>query len=95
MLFVEFRFLAFFGLVLAISWGLRRNGARKAFLLLASYAFYAAWDWRFLGLILLSTVVDGVAGRRIHEAPLLRQVAAWIAYPPTMIRPVSFNRSER
>jgi len=68
LLFVEFRFLAFFGLVLAISWSLRRNGARKAFLLLASYAFYAAWDWRFLGLILLSTAVDGVAGRRIHEA---------------------------
>ncbi len=68
MLFVEFRFLAFFGLVLAACWALRHNGARKTFLLLASYAFYAAWDWRFLGLILLSTVVDGLAGRRIHEA---------------------------
>ena len=68
MLFVEFRFLAFFGLVLAVSWALRRNGARKAWLLLASYAFYAAWDWRFLGLILLSTVVDGLAGQRIHAA---------------------------
>ncbi|MDG1049856.1 MAG: MBOAT family O-acyltransferase [Planctomycetota bacterium] len=68
MLFVELRFLAFFGLVLAVSWALRRNRARKAWLLLASYAFYAAWDWRFLGLILLSTVVDGVAGRRIHAA---------------------------
>ena len=68
MLFVELRFLAFFAVVLAVTWALRRNGARKAWLLLASYAFYAAWDWRFLGLILLSTVVDGVAGRRIHEA---------------------------
>ncbi|MGB0333024.1 MAG: MBOAT family protein, partial [Planctomycetota bacterium] len=68
MLFVEFRFLAFLGLVLAVGWALRRNGARKAFLLLASYGFYAAWDWRFLGLILLSTVVDGVAGQRIHQA---------------------------
>lgn len=68
MLFVELRFLAFFGLVLAVSWALRRHSARKAWLLLASYAFYAAWDWRFLGLILLSTVVDGVAGQRIHDA---------------------------
>ncbi|MBL6754894.1 MAG: MBOAT family protein [Planctomycetes bacterium] len=68
MLFVEFRFLAFFGLVLAVSWALRRNGARKAFLLLASYGFYAAWDWRFLGLILLSTLVDGLAGQQIHAA---------------------------
>ena len=31
-------------------------------LLVASYAFYGAWDWRFLGLIVLSTVVDYVVG---------------------------------
>ena len=50
------------GLVLAVAWTLRANGARKAWLLLASYTFYAAWDWRFLFLIVLSTAVDYCAG---------------------------------
>ena len=35
-------------------------------MLVASYVFYAWWDWRFLTLIWLSTVVDFAAGRGIH-----------------------------
>lgn len=35
---------------------------RNAILLAASYVFYAAWDWRFLGLLMLSTAVDFVLG---------------------------------
>ncbi|MBL7009433.1 MAG: MBOAT family protein [Planctomycetes bacterium] len=66
MLFTEFRFLPFFLLVFGLHWSLRRDRARKAWLLLASYAFYAAWDWRFLSLILISTAVDSLAGLRIH-----------------------------
>ncbi|MEM6672618.1 MAG: MBOAT family O-acyltransferase [Planctomycetota bacterium] len=80
MLFVEFRFVAFFALVLAVAWSLRSNGARKAWLLVVSYAFYGAWDWRFLGLIVLSTVVDWIAGAGIHaarERPGRRR--AWLA----------------
>lgn len=62
MLFTELRFLGFFLIVFAIYWGLRWNGPRKFWLLAASYAFYAGWDWRFLGLIALSTLVDFVVG---------------------------------
>ena len=47
MLFVEFRFLAFFLVVYAVYWGLRRNVPRKRWLLAASYFFYGCWDWRF------------------------------------------------
>jgi len=37
---------------------------RNTVLLAASYGFYAWWDWRFLGLLMLSTLVDfHVAGR--------------------------------
>jgi alginate O-acetyltransferase complex protein AlgI len=39
--------------------------ARNAFLLVASYLFYAAWDWRFLGLLLLSTANDFWVGRAL------------------------------
>ena len=31
-------------------------------LLAGSYFFYGAWDWRFLGLILASTVIDYFVG---------------------------------
>ena len=62
MIFTEFRFVVFFALVFAVHWALRANTARKAWLLGASWFFYAAWDWRFLGLILFSTVVDYAVG---------------------------------
>ena len=42
--------------------------AQNAWLLVASYVFYGWWDWRFLGLILLSTVVDYFIGQRIAAA---------------------------
>jgi len=37
-------------------------------LLAASYLFYAAWDWRFLSLILISTAVDYTCAIRIHAS---------------------------
>ncbi len=62
MAFCEFRFFAFFMAVFVIYWLLPRNVLRKSWLLVCSFAFYAAWDWRFLSLILVSTVVDYLAG---------------------------------
>ncbi len=62
MAFCEFRFVAFFLAVFVIYWLLPRNVLRKSWLLICSFAFYAAWDWRFLSLILLSTIVDYLAG---------------------------------
>ncbi len=37
---------------------IRNAFARKVILLVASCAFYAAWDWRFLGLLIFVTVMD-------------------------------------
>ena len=68
MLFTELRFLAFFLVVFAVHWTLRGLRTRKTWLLLCSYAFYAGWDWRFLGLILGSTLVDYFAGIGIQDA---------------------------
>ncbi len=61
MAFCELRFFVFFLVVFSTYWILRRNTLRKSWLLICSYAFYAAWDWRFLTLILLSTAVDYLA----------------------------------
>jgi len=63
MLFVEFRFFFFFAFVFLVYWTLRNNTARKVFLLLASYFFYACWDWRFLFLLIGSTTLDYTIGR--------------------------------
>src|SRR5205085_4109906 len=43
MLFVEFRFFAFFLVVFSVHWALRNNTARKLWLLLCSHFFYACF----------------------------------------------------
>ncbi|MEM7306301.1 MAG: MBOAT family O-acyltransferase [Planctomycetota bacterium] len=68
MIFTQAVFFVFFAVVASIYWLLRGNGTRKAWLLAASYVFYGSWDWRFLGLILISTLVDYVAGIGIEGA---------------------------
>ncbi|MHC4083594.1 MAG: MBOAT family O-acyltransferase [Planctomycetota bacterium] len=59
MLFNSTSFAAFFVMVFASYWLLRRSyKAQNLLLLVASYFFYGWWDVRFLVLIALSTVVD-------------------------------------
>ncbi len=62
MVFTEFRFLFFFMIIFCIYWALQKHNHRKSWLLVCSYIFYGAWDWRFLSLLLLSTVVDYFVG---------------------------------
>jgi alginate O-acetyltransferase complex protein AlgI len=57
----NFRFWILFGLVYLLYWRLDRR-RQNALLLVASYIFYGAWDYRFLFLILLSTVIDFIGG---------------------------------
>jgi alginate O-acetyltransferase complex protein AlgI len=65
MIFTEFRFFLFFGVVFAIYWALRHNSWRKVWILACSYLFYGAWDWRFLSLIIASTLVDFGVGLKL------------------------------
>jgi alginate O-acetyltransferase complex protein AlgI len=62
MVFTEFRFLFFFILIFCVYWALKNHNHRKTWLLVCSYIFYGAWDWRFLSLLLISTVVDYFVG---------------------------------
>ncbi len=79
MLFVEPIFFLFFAVVFAGAWWLRHGRAHRLWLLAASYLFYGAWDWRFLGLILLSTAIDYVAALRIEVSPSPRARRAWLS----------------
>jgi alginate O-acetyltransferase complex protein AlgI len=57
---------------------LARPDARKNMLLAASYYFYSCWDWRFLGLVLLMTVVNFSAGRAIAASTTRRGKRLWL-----------------
>jgi D-alanyl-lipoteichoic acid acyltransferase DltB (MBOAT superfamily) len=66
MLFNSLAFFVFFAIVFCV-YRLLPHKAQNRWLLAASYFFYGAWDWRFLGLILLSTVIDYVVGLALHR----------------------------
>jgi D-alanyl-lipoteichoic acid acyltransferase DltB (MBOAT superfamily) len=67
MLFNTPEYFFFFSTVLLVYFVLPFR-AQNVWLLAASYVFYASWDWRFLSLLLLSTVIDYTAGLVIHSA---------------------------
>ncbi len=68
MLFNSWIFFFFLLLVLPVYYCLSRR-AQNVWLLAASYIFYGWWDWRFLGLIFISTLVDYVCGLLIDRQP--------------------------
>lgn len=68
MLFYSPLFFIFFAVTCTAYWTVRGNTARKALLTIASYVFYAAWDWRFLSLILFSTLLDYMVGLRLEAS---------------------------
>jgi D-alanyl-lipoteichoic acid acyltransferase DltB (MBOAT superfamily) len=73
MLFPTFTFAVFFAVVLTVGWALHRKPPQwKLFMLAASYFFYGFWDWRFIGLIALSTVVNQLAAEAIHRSSIER-----------------------
>jgi alginate O-acetyltransferase complex protein AlgI len=78
MIFSELRFFLFFALVFAVYWALRTNRARKVWLIAVSLFFYAAWDWRFLSLILYQTGVDFLAALRIEASDDPRRRRRWL-----------------
>jgi len=63
--FNSLQYAVFLPLVLAAYWLLPRR-AQNLLLLVASYIFYGAFDWRFVGLLMLSTVTDFAVGRLLE-----------------------------
>lgn len=70
MLFNSFEFLLFLPIVFGLYWFVcnRSTPAQNALILAASFVFYGWWDYRFLGLILLSILVDYGAGIGIEQS---------------------------
>ncbi len=60
MVFNSIEFFIFLSIVFILYWFVFKKylKAQNVLILVASYVFYGWWDWRFLSLILLSTIVD-------------------------------------
>jgi len=69
MLFNSKEFLIFLPIVFFLYWFVfyKNLKAQNLLLLICSYIFYSWWDWRFLSLIFLSTVVDYFIGLKIYD----------------------------
>ena len=67
-------FLAVYGLYLCLPFR-----AQNRMLLAASYLFYGCWDWRFLGLIWLSSTLDFFAAQAIRDGDDERTRRSWLA----------------
>ncbi|MDH4282499.1 MAG: MBOAT family protein, partial [Myxococcales bacterium] len=76
MLFNSSIFFAFYAAFFPLYWLVHRSRRARVLLVLAgSYVFYGAWDWRFLSLIIGSTLVDFFCGGGIgaSEDPKARK----------------------
>lgn len=66
MLFNSLEYLSFLPIVFAIYWLLSKKlRLQNIFVVLASYVFYAWWDWRFLGLLVGMSLVSWLGGKYI------------------------------
>lgn len=69
MLFNSIDFAIFLPIVFILYWFVFKRNLRHQNLLLvfSSYVFYGWWDWRFLSLILFSTLIDFIIGLQLTK----------------------------
>jgi alginate O-acetyltransferase complex protein AlgI len=74
-------FALFLPVVFVLYWFVANKNLRlqNALIVGASYLFYGWWDWRFLSLIVFSTVIDYLVGRglRTQENQTKRKLLLW------------------
>ncbi len=69
MIFNSIEFGIFFTIVFVFYWMFfyENNTVRNIYLIIVSYIFYGWWDWRFLSLIVISSLADYIIGGKIFE----------------------------
>ncbi len=79
MLFNTIEFALFLPIVFILYWFLmnRSYKLQNVLLLVASYYFYACWDWRFLFLLIFSTLLDYYTGIKMSEAKNIVNKKFW------------------
>ena len=83
MLFNSIEFFVFLPIVFALYWLIGSKNIRSQNLLVAvaSYVFYGWWDWRFLFLILFSSIVDYSIGLFLDKTQeqKKRKILLWVS----------------
>jgi alginate O-acetyltransferase complex protein AlgI len=83
MLFHTLDFAIFFPVVFILYWFVcgRNFKIQNTLLLISSYYFYSCWDWRFLFLLMFSTILDYYTGLKIEENdnPTKRKFWLWLS----------------
>tara|TARA_R110002012_G_scaffold283304_2_gene473608 strand:- start:58493 stop:59947 length:1455 start_codon:yes stop_codon:yes gene_type:complete len=84
MLFNSLAFAIFLPVVFLLYWYVFKKSVKvqNGLVLVASYFFYGLWDWRFLFLILASTLVDYYVGIQIGknaDKPRLKKQWLWLS----------------
>ena len=80
MLFNSIDFAIFLLVVFILYWFVFKRSLRLQNILIvfASYVFYAWWDWRFLGLIILSTLVDFAVAKWLDTDTNEKRRKGWL-----------------
>jgi alginate O-acetyltransferase complex protein AlgI len=79
MLFNSIGFAIFLVIVFSSYWLVRKSlAAQNALLLVASYFFYSVWDYRFLFLLIFSTLLDFFSGLMIGDSENHSKRKLWL-----------------
>jgi D-alanyl-lipoteichoic acid acyltransferase DltB (MBOAT superfamily) len=79
MLFNSINFALFLPIVFLLYWFVfnKNYKSQNILLLVSSYFFYACWDYRFLFLLVFSTLLDYFTGIKMHESTTVRMKKFW------------------
>lgn len=82
MFFNSIDFAVFLPFVFFIHWFAGKNSRKKqnAIILFASYVFYGWWDYRFLGLIIISSFVDFFMAKLIYKTSDLKKKKSFLIF---------------
>lgn len=80
MFFNSSLFVIFFIIVFFLYWFVfdKKLKAQNLFLVFCSYFFYACWDWRFLFLLIFSTLLDYISGIQIYQVNDKTKKKIWL-----------------
>lgn len=79
MLFNSIQFALFLPIVFILYWFVTSRNLKfqNSLLLFSSYFFYACWDWRFMFLLIFSTLLDYFTGIKMHKAENSNRKRFW------------------
>src|SRR6187431_3268419 len=85
MFFNSLTFAIFLPIVFLLYWFVfsKTKSSQNAFLIVVSYYFYSCWDWRFLFLLLFSTLICYFTGIQIEKSTKERERKFWFWFSLT------------